>query len=120
MMECTEVLDEETLQELRDVAGDELNVVLQDFLNNGERHEARLLQAQNDRDWETVASVAHDIKGGYGYLGANQLLKVCMAVLSTVRGEQGHADDLDQLTVDLMREFQAVRVALTNLMKESV
>ena len=43
-----------------------------------------------------------------------------MAVLSTVRGEQGHADDLDQLTVDLMREFQAVRVALTNLMKEGV
>lgn len=110
-----EVLDQDTLRELQDVAGDQLPVVLADFLSNGEKHETRLLQAQQEQSWDSVASVAHDIKGGYGYLGAHQLLKACVAVLEAVRGDEESSADMQHLTAELIREFQAVRHVLGNM-----
>lgn len=114
-MSCRQVLDQGALQELRDVAGDQLSIVLNDFLTNGKRHESRLLHARNIRDWETFAKVSHDIKGAYGYLGANRLLEHCMRVLRLVKEEEGNEQQLMDASLSLIAEFQDVRAELSHL-----
>ncbi|MCG8465955.1 MAG: hypothetical protein MI750_14065 [Xanthomonadales bacterium] len=115
MMSCRQVLDQGALQELRDVAGDQLSVVLSDFLVNGKRHENRLLHSRNVRDWDTFAKVTHDIKGAYGYLGATHLLEHCMCMLRLVKEESANEQQLMDTSLSLIAEFQDVRAELSHL-----
>ena len=112
------ILEAEAIKELREVAGDQLGTVLQDYVNNGRVHEQRLVTASAQHQWDKVASVAHDIKGSYGYVGATRLVQLCMQVLKTVRADKAGDEQLVALAQDLLAEFRRVRQALETLIRQ--
>lgn len=111
-------LEPASLNELREVAGEQWQTVLMDYLHNGERHEVALVEACHHRDWRSAARVAHNIKGAYGYLGATALVSECVRLLAAVREEPVDDQRLYELTESVLTAFRGVRRCLKQLANE--
>lgn len=111
-------LEPDSLNELREVAGQQWQTVLMDYLHNGERHEVALVEACQLKDWHSAARVAHNIKGAYGYLGATALVNECVGLLAAVREEAVDDQRLYELTESVLMAFRDVRRCLQKLANE--
>lgn len=111
-------LESASLNELREVAGQQWQAVLADYLSNGERHESALLEACVQADWSSAGRVAHNIKGAYGYLGATALVEACARLLAAIREEHADGEQLRAFTEAVLEQFRAVRRCLQQLVHQ--
>ncbi|GAB4185926.1 MAG: hypothetical protein Tsb002_09990 [Wenzhouxiangellaceae bacterium] len=114
-MSTDDVLDQEAIAELRDVAGDQLASVLRDYLINGARYESRILAARARLDWDDLCEVVHNMKGSYGYVGATKLVRQCGELQRLIREDHDDIQKRLKLSGELLDEFRQVRRALGRL-----
>lgn len=84
-------LDAEVIDELRDILGEDLNAVADEFVAQF-REQIALLPARSAAgDWPEVARVAHLLKGSAGNLGATALAAQLLLVESAAQAGEGES-----------------------------
>ena len=103
-------IDTETLDQLRQALGDDVNGVIDFFLDYLPGQIEAIQQALSAGDAGTLRREAHSLKGSAGNLGANQLAQLCGSLENLA-----HAGDLsnaDAQVSDIESESTRVRAAL--------
>jgi len=103
-------VDRATLDELRDVMGDDIVELIDAYLNDTVRRLDELQQAVDDQP-EVVVSVAHTLKGSSANVGAREFAERCAAVHQQAASDASNPD-LRNLVGALSVEFKKVRSAL--------
>lgn len=77
MTENAELLDMDTLNDLRTMLDDGLDELLEEYLHDSAKTLAALRQAAEQDDRETLASLSHSLKGSSGNLGVYGVFRIC-------------------------------------------
>ncbi|MBP9854405.1 MAG: Hpt domain-containing protein [Candidatus Omnitrophica bacterium] len=100
------------VQEDKDLLKELLDIFVEDF----EQKREKLTEAAATKDFETIKSIAHSIKGASGNISAKPLRAVTIKL--ETRGSEKNASDLDMLLKDLDREYAALKTRIVTLKKE--
>ena len=105
-----DAVDRATLDELREVMGDEIRELIDAYLDDTARRLAELGEAV-ERDSEALVQVAHTLKGSSANVGARRFSERCSEL--HLRAKQDGADpSLRDMVGTLDHEFARVRSAL--------
>lgn len=108
--EYAAALDPKTLDELREVMGDDLLELIDAYLSDTQRRLQELDQAVGDAP-EVLVTVAHTLKGSSANVGATAFAARC-ATVHRRAAANGHDPELPALVRELGGEFERVRCAL--------
>ncbi len=100
------------VQEDKDLLKELLDIFVEDF----EQKRIKLTEAVANKDFETIKSIAHSVKGASGNISAKLLREVCI-VLET-KGKAGDAAGLTVLLQDLDRQYTALKERIVTLKEE--
>lgn len=106
-------LNREALDTLKDVMGDDFQLLISTFINDGSEHIQRLHTALNKQDSDAVRSAAHSFRGSCHNLGAAQLASLCEHVER--RSLEGELDGLPGYVSKIEHEFSHVERILNEL-----
>ncbi|EKF73576.1 two-component hybrid sensor and regulator [Alcanivorax hongdengensis A-11-3] len=79
-MQDVPILDNDIISELRDIMGDDFEMLVLSFQRDGEQRLAALHKALKDNDSDVLRRQAHSFKGSSGNLGALQVSRLCMTI----------------------------------------
>lgn len=107
------VLDENIIDELRDVMGDQFAVLCERYTTDARQRIEAMRAAVTAQDGDTLRAQAHSLKGASANLGAAVLADACLAMEQLAkagdwRGIDVHLPRLEQV-------WQAVETALARL-----
>ncbi|MCH8496914.1 MAG: Hpt domain-containing protein [Marinobacter sp.] len=100
-------LDMDALSELREVMGEEFNVLLETFINDSAQRINALHSALHSEDADALGKAAHSFKGSSMNIGATQLGHLCLKVETA--GRQGDLTGVESVIADITEEFAQVR-----------
>lgn len=100
------------VQEDKDLLKELLDIFVEDF----EQKRIKLTEAVASKDFETIKSIAHSVKGASGNISAKPLREVCI-VLET-KGKERDAAGLTVLLQDLDRQYTALKKRIVTLKEE--
>lgn len=80
MNDAEQMIDSEQIENLKQLFGDELKTFIETFFNDFEKKSKELETALQENQIETVAKIAHALKGSSLNMGATPLGKACFAV----------------------------------------
>jgi len=107
-------LDQATLADLRELGGDEdpgfLNVLIDQFLQDGPRHLEAIEQAMTQGNPDTLMKAAHSFKGGCGNMGAQPLAALCLKLEDM--GRHGTVAGSDVVFSKIQDEWNRLEKAL--------
>lgn len=112
-----DILNMETIEQLKMVMGDDAAVVITDLIDtlqeSGSEQVEIMKDALADEDLETIKRAAHTLKGSSGNMGATALSGVCVEIEEMAAAEdlQGLRDLLALLT----RQFEQTMVAMRKI-----
>jgi HPt (histidine-containing phosphotransfer) domain-containing protein len=113
-MEGTVVLEPGALARIREVQApgeaDLVTEMIEAYLADAPTHLLQLTSALARDDAEALAKAAHSLKSGAGYLGAQELERLCLA-LETL-GRSGRTTGAGGLADELRGTFEHTRRAL--------
>lgn len=98
------ILEQGTLDTLRDILGDELELLLRDMLHETPDQLGGLRQAAEACDTEALSRIAHIIKGSSGNLGLVALSQSCQILEDQAR--DGAVDEPLRLVERIEFEFR--------------
>lgn len=108
------VLNDEALETLRSVGGDELvNSVVELFLSDSPGYLAAVGEALGAGDADGVARNAHSLKGSSGYVGAEAVAETCRRLEAGARS--GDLAEAPRLVAELEAGFERTIGALRAL-----
>lgn len=100
-------LDMDALSELREVMGEEFNVLLKTFINDSAQRIDTLRMALNSQDADALGKAAHSFKGSSMNIGATQLGQLCLK--AETAGRQGDLSGVESVIEGIAEEFSQVR-----------
>jgi HPt (histidine-containing phosphotransfer) domain-containing protein len=103
-------VDYETLQELREITGDEIGQIVDLFLEDTPRLIAQMTKAATDTDLATMHMAAHTLKSSAANLGAMPLSLMAKRIELDARAQR--LEQPAALVSVLDAEFARVRIAL--------
>jgi HPt (histidine-containing phosphotransfer) domain-containing protein len=113
-LENTPAINEEVLNELKDLVMDDgpefLIELLGDFVTDAESGIHAMEQAALDGDAEVIEQTAHRMKSSSAHLGALGMADLCETLQRL--GRSGAVDGSQDLVASLGAEFQRVRASL--------
>lgn len=115
MSDIPELLDHNTLDNLRSLLDDGLDEVLEEYLKDSENTVEALGAAAEKQDNDALVMLAHTLKGSSGSVGANRLYRICEAL-----EKDGRAGTLTDpvARVELVRqEHRQTTEALSSLIR---
>jgi HPt (histidine-containing phosphotransfer) domain-containing protein len=106
----SETLDEEHIEVLRDVLGEEFSVLIDTFLADAPKRIVEMRDALAENNIAGLEVPAHTLKGSSGNIGANALSASCATLVQQVR--QQIIDDPKQRIDDIEHALEDVRPLL--------
>lgn len=100
------------VQEDKDLLKELLDIFVEDF----EQKRVKLSEAVKTRDFETIKSIAHSVKGASGNISAKFLRAVCAQL--ELQGKEHNPDGLEDLLKDLDKEYAALKARIVTLKEE--
>jgi len=113
MTDSPNLLDMDTLNDLRTMLDDGLDELLQEYLNDSQRLLGELVEAAAQGDMERLTSLAHALKGSSGNLGVSLVYRVSEALEQDARA--GRLDDAPARVNELQQVYQRSCEALKSL-----
>ena len=84
----SERLDQQMLEDLRDIMEDEFSILMETFLTESQKQFAAIKSALGDADMDLARRSAHSLKGSCGNIGALGLQAQCAELEYAARDEQ--------------------------------
>ena len=100
------------VQEDKDLLKELLDIFVEDF----DQKRVKLTEAVATKDFETIKSIGHSIKGASGNISAKFVRAVCIKL--ETRGMEKNDSGLEDLLKDLDREYDALKKRIVTLKKE--
>ena len=116
-----EVIDLAALHRLLEVIGgdpDDFAELVGDYVGSTPALAAKIHDAADSMDWETVFRTAHTLKSNARDFGAKRLATLCESLESSSR--QGNVDSLEAVISEIEIEEAAARQALQEIRVEDV
>lgn len=110
IIDVPEFLDR--VQEDKDLLKELLDIFVEDF----EQKRVKLGEAVTNKDFETIKSIAHSVKGASGNISAKPLREVCVVLENKGKGRDDSG--LPGLLEDLDREYAALKKRIGTLKEE--
>jgi HPt (histidine-containing phosphotransfer) domain-containing protein len=104
-------IDDEALNELQLVMGDDFGKLLQTFASDSVARIAAIEQTAAAADSEALRRAAHSFKGSSGNMGARQLSELCRLIEEYAR--EGAVERCMPLIAELSSEFALVQGELS-------
>lgn len=109
-MSNNQVLNATTIEELKDIMGDEFTHLVETFLVDSVSRIATIKEAIANTDAEAVRRSAHSFKGSASNMGAEQLVAVCQKLERL--GAEGDVDNAQSLLDDILTAYDKIPQAL--------
>lgn len=113
-MNNVSIFDADALSSLREVLEDDLDELLENFVQYTPPIIEDLIVAAQSCDTEQLASIAHTLKGSSGNLAIHGFSRLCMNIETMARN--GQADDVIPLIDRLQNEFAHVTSEIRKLL----
>jgi HPt (histidine-containing phosphotransfer) domain-containing protein len=113
MTENKDLLDMDTLNDLRTMLDDGLDELLQEYLSDSQQLVQELIVAAGQGDTEKLISLAHALKGSSGNLGVSHVYHISQALEQDAR--DGRLEDAPARVSELQQEYQRACDALKPL-----
>jgi signal transduction histidine kinase/CheY-like chemotaxis protein/HPt (histidine-containing phosphotransfer) domain-containing protein len=107
------VLDEATLDRLREISPDFLREIAEIYLDDAPSRLAAIRDAVEQNDPHALALAAHAFKSGSGNLGATAVHDLCAELEST--GKEGSMSGVPEKVAQLAREYEKVESTLRKM-----
>ncbi len=98
-------IDNETLMSLKDLLGDRFTVLIQTYIDDGDRRLSLLRDGVANQDFEVVRQESHGLKGSSRNIGAIGVGECCDKLEVMGRGQV--ADGLEQIFATVEQDFAA-------------
>ena len=106
-------LDLQALDMLREVMGDDFNLLIDTFIEDATLRLNRLKQHYTVMDIDDIRREAHSLKGSSSNIGALGFSQLCFVLEEQCRN--GSADGIEQRINAMSSEFERVKKALSLL-----
>lgn len=101
----TEILNQETIDSLRDLGDDFFQELIMTFLETARDQMQQILEAVRNSDWAGLEAAAHGLKGSSYGQGAEELGEICQELER--RGREKDVEGIDLLVIDLEKSFES-------------
>lgn len=105
-----DIVDRDTLEELRDVMEDEFSLLIDTFIQDAPGRIAELRSVHASDDIAGLEKPAHTLKGSSSNIGAPKLSSICAALVDGVRA--GDPGDVDAAIADIEQAFLELKDVL--------
>ena len=110
----TEHIDQDTLEELREVMEDEFGTLIHTYLDDSIVRLDSLKEAFEIKDAEALRKAAHSFKGSSGNIGAPILAELCRQIEAI--SKQGGVDEAVAIMDLIVCEYQQVKVLMEKML----
>ncbi len=108
------VLNEELLDELRELMGDDLTLLIDTYRKDTQYRLSAIRQALELSDLNAVVDAAHSLKGSSANVGAIHMEDLCHQIVKAARN--GNQDTVAKLFPELCSEYERVSGQFTHLL----
>lgn len=108
------LLNLDTLNELKEIMGDEFNLLVSIFVADGKEQIEKLKLAIDSQNTEEIRQIAHTLKGSSSNLGMHQLAETCKTLES--RAADTNLDNAEVLLQKIMTDYEQARSALEQIL----
>lgn len=115
-MNNASVFDHEALSSLREILEDDLDELLEDFVELIPPMIDDLISAAQACDTEQLASISHTLKGSSGNLAIHGFARLCMDIETLAKN--GQADDVIPVISNLQEEFSRVSSEIGSMLEK--
>jgi PAS domain S-box-containing protein len=112
-----EVIDAGKFEELNTVMGEQINLIVDAFIDTGNTNIKSMELSLKDADFKLLREQIHALKGGCGHIGAQQLYQVCAVAEENCRS--GETQNIDELVGEIISLFDKSQNNLKALVNET-
>ncbi len=109
----TRHIDETALAELREIMGDDFNLLIETFVADSKLRLEAIDEAINQQDTEALRTSAHSFKGSALNISAHILTELCKEL--EFMGRDNEIDNAAEILAQVKVEFENVKVFLDAL-----
>lgn len=112
MMEKVDSINIELLKELKEIMGDDFDILVNTFLSDSAQRIESIQVAIAQKDAKQLREAAHSFKGSALNLAADRLTLICKDLEDM--GKKNVFNDAENKLTMLTKEFEAVKLILLN------
>lgn len=109
------LLDNEQINNLRELFGDDFDGFVQTYFKDFEEKEGELTIALKDKQMDNIVKIAHALKGNSLNIGAAALAKICHEL--EMAGKKGNIEEIMNGYDELQKKYPKTKEAFLHLLQ---
>lgn len=106
------VLDEQIVNELKDIMGDDIGMLMETFIVDSQQKLEQLKALLKDDDFDAIRRLAHSLKGSSKNVGASALASHCENLEHDARDE--NLTDRDAYLNNILESFETTKSTINS------
>ncbi len=111
-----EIINSHKFEETREMMGDDVELIIDAFLESGTTLTAEMKKCSKDGDMDGLRNAFHALKGSCGVLGVQSLFELCKD--AEERCIKNDLDNIDEVVTEICKVFEISSSAVQELMLE--